>query len=83
MSRPQGASEVKVTLLDQSTYTARVVGADPDKDVAVLQLEMPADKAAQLQPVSVGASSGLMVGQKVCGADAADGAGWGLYMLVQ
>lgn len=63
----RGAAEVKVTLLDQSSYTARVVGADPNKDVAVLQLDMPADKAAQLQPVSVGMSSGLMVGQKVCG----------------
>jgi len=61
----KGASEVKVTLLDQSSYTARVVGADPDKDVAVLQLDMPPSKAAELQPVSVGASSGLMVGQKV------------------
>ncbi len=30
--------QVKVTLLDQSSYTARVVGADPDKDVAVLQV---------------------------------------------
>lgn len=53
--------------MDQSSYTARVVGTDPDKDVAVLQLDMPADKAAQLQPVSVGMSSGLMVGQKVRG----------------
>lgn len=61
----KGASEVKVTLLDQSSYTARVVGADPDKDVAVLQLDMPSSKASELQPVSVGASSGLMVGQKV------------------
>jgi hypothetical protein len=61
----QGAVEVKVTLLDQSSYTAKVVGTDPDKDVAVLQLDMPAAKAAQLQPVSVGMSSGLMVGQKV------------------
>lgn len=65
LAPPQGASEVNVTLLDQSSYTARVVGADPDKDVAVLQLDMPADKAAQLQPVSVGMSTGLMVGQKV------------------
>ncbi len=32
--RPQ----VKVTLIDQSTYTARVLGFDPDKDVAVLKV---------------------------------------------
>jgi S1-C subfamily serine protease len=61
----KGASEVKVTLLDQSCYTARVVGADAAKDVAVLQLDMPPEKAAQLQPVSLGMSSGLIVGQKV------------------
>jgi S1-C subfamily serine protease len=61
----QGASEVKVTLLDQSSYTARVVGAEPDKDVAVLQLDMPKAKAATLQPVTLGMSSNLLVGQKV------------------
>lgn len=53
--------------MDQSSYTARVVGADPDKDVAVLQLEMPTDKMAELQPVSIGSSSNLQVGQKVWG----------------
>ena len=61
----QGASEVKVTLLDQSTYSAKVVGFDPDKDVAVLQLDMPEDSRAALQPVSLGSSTGLMVGQRV------------------
>jgi S1-C subfamily serine protease len=54
-----------VTLLDQSTYTAKVVGFDPDKDVAVLQLDLPAEKLAALQPVSLGSSTGLMVGQRV------------------
>ncbi|KAF6258898.1 trypsin-like cysteine/serine peptidase domain-containing protein [Scenedesmus sp. NREL 46B-D3] len=61
----KGASEVKVTLLDQSTYSAKVVGFDPDKDVAVLQLDMPEAKQAGLQPVSLGSSTGLMVGQRV------------------
>lgn len=56
---------MKVTLLDQSSYTAKVVGFDPDKDVAVLQLDAPPDKVAQLQPVTLGASGSLMVGQKV------------------
>ena len=61
----QGASEVKVTLLDQSSYDAKVVGFDPDKDVAVLQLSMSPDKMSALQPVTLGSSGGLMVGQKV------------------
>ncbi len=30
--------QVRVTLIDQSTHKAKVVGADPDKDVAVLQV---------------------------------------------
>lgn len=61
----RGASEVRVTLLDSSTYTAKVVGFDPDKDVAVLKLEVPADKQAALKPVTLGSSGDLLVGQKV------------------
>ncbi len=61
----KGASEVKVTLFDQTSCSAKVVGADPDKDIAVLQLQLPADKAAALQPVILGSSSNLLVGQKV------------------
>lgn len=61
----KGASEVQVALVDQSMYKAKLVGADPDKDIAVLQLDCPADKAASLKPVTLGASGGLFVGQKV------------------
>jgi S1-C subfamily serine protease len=57
---------VKVALLDKSTYTAKVVGVDPDKDVAVLQLVgLPESKMQQLQPVELGSSSSLLVGQRV------------------
>ncbi|GLI58682.1 hypothetical protein VaNZ11_000425, partial [Volvox africanus] len=60
------ADEVKVTLLDQSTYSARVVGGDADKDVAVLQLQGVApEKLLQLHPVTLGSSAGLLVGQRV------------------
>lgn len=62
----KGASEVQVTLLDQSSYTATVVGFDPDKDVAVLSLNnLPPGKLNELKPVTVGTSSNLLVGQKV------------------
>ncbi|GLC44086.1 hypothetical protein PLESTB_000930900 [Pleodorina starrii] len=62
----RGADEVKVTLLDQTTYSARVVGGDADKDVAVLQLlGLPPDKMVALQPVTLGSSAGLLVGQRV------------------
>ena len=42
-----------------------MIGGDPDKDVAVLELQMPADKMADLKPVQLGSSANLQVGQKV------------------
>ncbi|XP_044465139.1 protease Do-like 1, chloroplastic isoform X2 [Mangifera indica] len=58
----RGASDLKVTLADQSTYDAQVVGFDQDKDVAVLRIEAPKDK---LRPIPIGVSADLLVGQKV------------------
>lgn len=52
----------RVTLADQSTYDAKVVGFDQDKDVAVLHVDAPKDK---LRPIPVGISADLLVGQKV------------------
>ncbi|KAJ4814063.1 DegP protease 1 [Rhynchospora pubera] len=57
----RGASDLRVTLADQSTYEARVVGFDQDKDVAVLRIDAPKDK---LRPIPVGISADLLVGQK-------------------
>ncbi|GAX84247.1 hypothetical protein CEUSTIGMA_g11670.t1 [Chlamydomonas eustigma] len=64
----QGASEVTVTLLDQTTWPAKVLGADPEKDVAVLQLTtMPEAQSRQLRPVQLAEEDAgdLLVGQKV------------------
>uniref|UniRef100_A0A0D6R4P4 PDZ domain-containing protein n=1 Tax=Araucaria cunninghamii TaxID=56994 RepID=A0A0D6R4P4_ARACU len=58
----RGASDLRVTLGDQSTYEAKVVGYDQDKDVAVLRIDAPKDK---LRPIPVGISADLLVGQKV------------------
>ncbi|KAF6997691.1 hypothetical protein CFC21_013893 [Triticum aestivum] len=58
----RGASDLRVTLADQSVYEAQVVGFDQDKDVAVLSIEAPKDK---LRPLPVGVSADLLVGQKV------------------
>ncbi|XP_030953956.1 protease Do-like 1, chloroplastic [Quercus lobata] len=58
----RGASDLRVTLADQTTYDARVVGFDQDKDVAVLRVDAPKDK---LRPIPVGISADLLVGQKV------------------
>ncbi|CAN0924488.1 Protease Do-like 1, chloroplastic [Linum grandiflorum] len=59
----RGASDLKVTLADQTSYDAKVVGFDQDKDVAVLRVvDAPLDK---LRPIPVGVSADLLVGQKV------------------
>lgn len=51
-----------VTLPDQKQIDARLVGREPVKDIAVLQLQEP---VPGLQPVQIGASRDLLVGQKV------------------
>jgi len=56
------AEQLEVTLADKSTHTARVVGDDPNNDLAVLQISVPKDK---LTPIPLGTSKGLQVGQKV------------------
>ena len=56
------SSNVRVTLDDQSTYPARVVGVAPDKDLAVLRVSAPKEK---LRPILVGTSRDLQVGQRV------------------
>lgn len=56
------ADGLEVTLFDGSTHPARVIGADPDNDVAVVRIDVPKD---QLHPLALGDSSSLLVGQKV------------------
>ena len=57
-----GSSRAQVTLADQSTWDATLVGAAPEKDLAVLRIEAP---GRLLSPVQLGASSDLEVGQQV------------------
>jgi S1-C subfamily serine protease len=49
-----------VTFADGSTAAATVVGADPDSDLAVLKVDVPAER---LQPVEMADSSQVKVGQ--------------------
>ena len=58
----QGASGARVTLADQSGWDAKLVGAAPDQDLAVLYINAPKQ---QLAPMTIGTSSDLQVGQKV------------------
>ena len=58
----EGADQAYVTLADQSTWKATVVGSYPDKDLAVLRSGAPRE---QLRPIVVGESRSLQVGQRV------------------
>jgi len=58
----QGASAARVTLADQSTHKASLVGAFPDRDLAVLKIDTHREK---LPPIPLGSSRELVVGQKV------------------
>jgi S1-C subfamily serine protease len=67
-----GATSIKVTDIGNGrTYTAKVVGYDTTKDVAVLQLQ----GASGLQTVNLGDSSTVAVGQKVVALGNAEGKG--------
>jgi len=56
------ANRLEVTLADHSTWKAVLVGAAPDRDLAVLQISAPDSK---LSPILIGDSDDLQVGQKV------------------
>jgi S1-C subfamily serine protease len=58
----QEANGAQVTLADQSHYSATLVGAFPDRDLAVLHIDAPRDK---LPPIALGSSRELQVGQRV------------------
>src|SRR5688572_16664074 len=58
----QEASGARVTLADQTSYRAQLVGVFPDRDLAVLKIEAPKQK---LPPLAIGSSKELAVGQKV------------------
>ncbi len=55
------ADAARVTLSDQSSYDAKLVGHAIDKELAVLKISAPADK---LQPLLRGTSHNLVVGQR-------------------
>ncbi|MBI3564190.1 MAG: trypsin-like peptidase domain-containing protein [Elusimicrobia bacterium] len=57
----QGGDAFLVTFDDQTQLEAKLVGADPNKDIAVLQVAEPSDK---LVPIRVGSSDKLQVGQQ-------------------
>ena len=57
----QGGDAFLVNFDDQTQLEAKLIGADPNKDIAVLQIQDPGDKLA---PIRVGSSDKLQVGQQ-------------------
>ncbi len=57
-----GADKAQVTLGDGSSWAAQLVGVAPEKDLAVLKIDID---ASQLKPIPIGRSSNLRVGQSV------------------
>jgi S1-C subfamily serine protease len=58
----QSAQAARVTLSDQTTWDAQLVGVEPDKDIAVLKITAP---AMSIRAIPIGSSKDLKVGQKV------------------
>jgi len=58
----QGADHIIITLHDQSTWDAQLVGRAPGKDLALLRIDAPQEL---LHPLPVGDSAQLEVGRKV------------------
>ena len=57
----RNAEAARVTMADGQSYSAKLVGYDADKDIAVLRIEAPRDR---LRPIVVGTSSNVKVGQR-------------------
>ncbi len=55
-----GASKIEVKFADGTTLSAKLVGADPDSDLAVVQVDNP---GFALTPITVSDSSQVKVGQ--------------------
>ncbi len=55
------SDRVRVTLFDGESVAARVVGVDPQNDIAVLRVDAP---QGSLLPLTLGDSTNLRVGQK-------------------
>ncbi len=58
----QGASRAYVRLADGRVFQAELVGTDPAHDIAVLRIGVPTDRP---EPLPIGTSAKLEVGQKV------------------
>jgi S1-C subfamily serine protease len=56
------AQKLEVTLADGSKWPAKLIGSDPDNDLAVIKIDAPKEK---LKVILLGDSKNLRIGQKV------------------
>jgi len=55
----EGGNKLTVTLSDQTSYNAKLIGAEPNKDLAVIKI----DAGDRAKPLPIGRSNRLRVGQ--------------------
>ncbi|MET9685992.1 S1C family serine protease [Streptomyces coeruleorubidus] len=64
-----GASQIKVTTSDGKSYSAKVLGTDSKKDLALIKLE----NASGMKAAALGDSSGVQVGDQVVAIGSPEG----------
>ncbi|MCB9457848.1 MAG: trypsin-like peptidase domain-containing protein [Anaerolineaceae bacterium] len=70
-----GATDIEVNFFDGTIVRADLVGVDPDSDLAVVRVDLPAQ---QLQPVTFGDSDSLVIGQTALAIGSPFGQRWTL-----
>jgi serine protease Do len=68
-----GATQITVTFLDGTTAAAQVVGTDPNADLAVIKVSVP---ASELVPVTLADSTQVKVGDMAIAIGNPFGEGW-------
>jgi S1-C subfamily serine protease len=71
----EGANQIEVNFLNGTVVGGEVVGLDPDSDLAVLKVDLPAE---QLQPVTFGDSDALFIGETTLAIGSPFGQRWTL-----
>jgi 2-alkenal reductase len=69
------ANQIEVNFLDGTIAQGTVVGLDPDSDLAVLKVDLPAE---QLHPVTFGDSNALFIGESTLAIGSPFGERWTL-----
>ncbi len=71
----EGATEIEVNFIDGTIVSAEIVGLDPDSDLAVIRVDLPAE---QLRPLEFANTDDLLVGQEVLAIGSPFGQRWTL-----